>query len=188
MKSTIQGKPVQHPDWGSTLWWRNILPDWCNCYPLQTVRAPSAIQVDVFKPSDLYGIDMLAVHRLNKNTGDTISVAGFEVYSDDNLVLVVRDGQGNDTRVSLKSGLFSSDTWNTLRLDFELDGSVIPFVNGKNAYVNPSEPLKVPVDVEHDAGFVDGHAGLQSANQSQNDGYKDGQFLLNDNFMVFEYQ
>lgn len=188
MKATIQGDPVQHPDWGSNLWWRNGDPDWTYGYPVKLVRAPSAIQVDVHKPSDLYGIALLGVHRQNKtNVDDRTSVAGIEIYRGDSLVQVVRDGQGKDTRTNLKPGLFKSNQWNTLRLDFLTDGSVIPYVNGENALMDPSHPLKVPVDDKYDAGFADGHAGLQSANQDKNDGFKDGQYLLNDNFMVFEY-
>lgn len=187
LKATIQGHPVQYPSWGTNLWWRNILPEWRNGNPLDTVRAPCAIQVDVFKPSDLFGLDLLAAHRLNKKTGDKISLTCLEVYRDDKLTLFVRDAQGKDTGSNLIRGVFKSDQWNTVRLDFETDGSVIPFVNGQNAYLDPNQPLRLPVDSEHDAGFSDCHAGLLAANATPDDGFRDGQFLMNDNFMVLEY-
>lgn len=189
VKVSIQGKSVQK-EWLSTgrkggLYWRTGYPGWDYG---QTLRAPSGIQVDIFIPADLYGIGLHGVHRLNKIHGDRTSVAGYEIYRGDVLVLVARDGQGNDKRVHLRHGLFQSGQWNTLRLDFEVDGSVIPFVNGQNAYQRPSDLLKVPVDDEYDAGFIDGHAGLIFASQNEQDGFKDGQYLLNDNFTVFEYQ
>jgi hypothetical protein len=49
-------------------------------------------------------------------------------------------------------------------------------------------PSGIQVDANYDAGFADGHAGLLTANQSKDDGFKEGQYLLNDNFVVFEYQ
>lgn len=192
MKASIKGKAVPK-DWkaGSAggpvggLYWRTAYPGWDNG---QTVHAPSAIQVDVYVQRGLYGIGLLSVHRLNKIQGDRTSVAGYEIYRGDDMVLVARDGQGNDKRVHLKRGLFHSDEWNTLRIDFEVDGSIIPYINGQNAYVYQSDSLKVPVDDEHEAGFIDGHAGIIYANSSPDDQYTDGQYLLNDNFMILEYR
>jgi hypothetical protein len=187
MRATIQGQSVQHLDWGSDRWWRNGYPDWTYGYPIQLVRAPCAIQVDVYKPRDLYGIGLLSVHRLNRKTGERISCAGFEVYRS-SLVLLARDGRGNDRRVDLKQGLFKSDQWMTLRLDFLPDGRVMPYVNGQLAYARESDTLSVPVDDEYEAGFVDGHAGLIFATEGPTDSFKQGQWLLNDNFMIMEYR
>jgi hypothetical protein len=187
MRATIQGQSVQHLDWGSDRWWRNGYPDWTYGYPVQLVRAPCAIQVDVYKPRDLYGIGLLSVHRLNRKTGERISCAGFEVYRG-SLVLLARDGKGNDRRVDLKEGLFQSDQWMTLRLDFLLDGRVMPYVNGQLAYAHEGDTLSVPVDDEYEAGFEDGHAGLIFATEGPTDSFKQGQWLLNDNFMIMEYR
>lgn len=187
MKATIRGGPVQHLDWGSSLWWRNGYPDWTYGYPVQLVQAPCAIQVDVYKSPDLTDVGLLGVHRINVRTEDRISVSGFEIYGD-NLVLVVRDGEGRDQRVSLRHGIWKPQAWNTLRLVFEQDGTVLPYVNGQLAYEKSSDTLRVPVDADHPAGFVDGHAGIIWANDNKASGPKEGQYLLNDNFVVLEYR
>ena len=74
LKHTIDGDPVQHLDWGSDLWWRALYSTWRNGVNVQTLPAPAVIQVDIIKSPELLG-GILGFHRLNKKTGDSISVA-----------------------------------------------------------------------------------------------------------------
>ena len=187
LKHTIDGDPVQHLDWGSDLWWRALYSTWRNGVNVQTLPEPAVIQVDIIKSTELLG-GILGFHRLNKKTGDSISVAAIEADRGDVLKLLARDGKGNDTRLRLKAGLFDSRKWNTIAIELRPDGTLIPWINGINAYVDPTKPLKVPVDAEHDPGFMDAHAGYQIASPQKNDGIQNGLWLMNDNFMVIKYE
>lgn len=176
----------EHTESGGALFWRHIYPAWM-LGPDETVPAPCSIQVDVFTPKGIEeDLGLLGVHRYNMRTGDKISVAAYEIDGNGNLVLLARDGKGNDKRVRLKSGIFRKGEWNTLRIDFEPDGSIYPYVNGILAYNRTSDLLSVPVG-DHPAGFADGHAGIIAANQTPDDGL-DGIWILNDNFLIVEYE
>ena len=179
--------PAVHPNWDATRFWRDINPAWMKG-DNRTVRAPSAIRVDVFVPSDVVhqDIGLLSVHRYNTVTGDKNSVAAYELDERGVLRLYVNDGKGNSERVNLRNGVFQKGEWNTLELVLEPNGDVIPLVNGLNAYNNESDQLRVPVG-DYPAGFADGHAGIIKAYQSPVDGL-DGMWILNDNFEVLEYQ
>lgn len=191
MKITIFGPAVSHPNWmgGGSGLWRQTSQSWQNGTPGQTLTAPCAVQVDLIKSRELGG-GFLSVHRLNKLTNDRISVAGLEIHENTNNVrLLARDGEGNDKRVLLQSGLFNPEGWNTLRIEFLPDGSLLPYINGRLAYQRPGDLLKVPVDAAHDPGFVDAHAGYKAGGIGP--GTYDapqGDWVVNDNFMVFQHQ
>lgn len=185
LKLRVSG-PALPTDWDPSHYWRAVFPSWMKGEN-RTVRAPSAIKVDVFVPSSVHQwIGLLSVHRYNTVTGDKDSVAAYEIDAMGIPILYVNDGKGRYERVKLESGLFHSGKWNTLELVLELNGNVIPLINGANAYRNKSDQLRVPVG-DYPAGFVDGHAGIIAANQAPNDGM-DGLWILNDNFEVLEYQ
>lgn len=189
MKITMEGPAVAHPDWGSDTrgLWRAIYPAWQNGVPPQTLSAPCAVQVDIMMSKGLGG-GFLGVHRLNIETDDRTSVAAYEIEPNGKIKLLARDGKGNDKRVYLQDGLFKIGAWNTLRLEFLPDGSVMPYVNGRLAYRQMSDLLKVPVDDAHDAGFVDAHAGfILGGIGGGNDDVPKGAWLLNDNFIILRH-
>lgn len=190
MRITIGGPAVSHPDWGGATpgLWRQISQAWQNGIPPHSLSAPCAVQVDLFKSKDLGG-GFLSVHRLNKVTEDRISVAGYEFEPNGRIKLLARDGRGNDKRVYLNKDLLEPSGWNTLRLEFLTDGSVVPYINGRLAYQRASDLLKVPVDKSHDAGFIDAHAGyILGGIGGSNSDVPEGSWLLNDNFMIFQQQ
>jgi hypothetical protein len=185
LKLWVSG-PALPTDWDPSRYWRTIFPSWMKGEN-RTVRAPSAIKVDIFVPSSVHAyIGVLGVHRYNTVTGDKDSVAAFEIDEMGIPVLYVNDGKGNGERVKLKSGLFLNGEWNTLELVLEPNGDVTPLVNEVIAYQNKSDQLRVPVG-DYPAGFCDGHAGIIAANPAPDDGM-DGLWILNDNFEILEYE
>ena len=123
LKIWVSG-PSQQTDWGGSRFWRNISPTWIKGEN-RTVRAPSAIKVDIFVPSSIHAyLGVLSVHRYNTVTGDKDSVAGYEIDEMGVPVLYVNDGKGKAERAKLKSGLFHNGEWNTLELalDDGMDG------------------------------------------------------------------
>ncbi len=185
LRITITGGPVVHPEWGNPniQWWAGEYYWTYNTN--ENLKAPAAIQVDLLKSLELGG-SFLSVHRKNKVTGDTISVAAIEIDPiDQGIKLLARDGSGNNTRVYLRRDLFRSGQWNTIRIEFRPDGTIIPFINGQYGYPDDQVPLEVPVDAEHDSGFMDGHAGyLNGIDANSNFRPRVGAWLLNRNFVV----
>lgn len=178
--------PAVHPNWDEILFWRDINPNWIKG-DNRSVLAPCAIRVDVFIPTGIdQELSLLGAKRLNTVTGDLNSLAAYELETSGNLRLYVNPGKGNGTRVKLKKGIFHRDEWNTLELVFEPDGKVVPIVNGVNAYNRERDQLHVPVG-DYPAGFATGHAGILTVNQSSRDGM-DGVWILNDNFLIIEYE
>lgn len=188
----LRGNVAKFEVTGSPVWrdlektfFRMGYPTWNGDKVIPLVAAPSAVMCDIFIPAGTnttYGL--LSVHRLNPSTGETRSVAGFEVSSIGILRGLARDGKGKDTRkdsVRLPIG-----RWFKLGMEFRSDGKVIYLLDNKPLF-DLDYTLSVPIG-DYPAGFMDAHAGIIKSNKDTNDGMPEGFTVYNDNFKVVRYQ
>jgi hypothetical protein len=166
------------------LYWRMGWPSWNGDRTISVVTAPSAVMCDIFIPAGVRtGYGLMSVHRQNPATGESKSVAGFEVGSSGVLRGLARDTNGTDTRkdsVKLPIG-----RWFTLGMEFRPDGKIIYLLDGKPLF-DLNSTLSVPVD-GYPAGFYDAHAGIIKSSKVINDGMPAGFTVYNDNFRVVQY-
>lgn len=176
LKLWTSGTPSQE----GSLYWRHIYPNWMY-RPDNNLPESPAIQVDIYIPNGFSNyIGVLSFHSLDPNSGKSDAAAGFE-FDGQGLVLSSHDNYGYNKRVPLKSNLFNLGKWATIRLEVDDDGYLLPYINGELAYVSSNKDLWLKVIR---GTFFDGHAGILVANSKERDVFTEGQWILNDNFLV----
>lgn len=174
-------------------WFRRGYYDWFNGpYPFaETIPAPCAISCDVLTSHQLISqnakpaASLLSFHSREISTGKPEFAAGLNIGAGGEYLGLQFHSRNRDGWITCTK-LFIADIFINLMLVIEMDGRVLPYMDGKLALKDSNQaPVIYP---GFEVGLDDGHSGLYtSSGENPTPDFPEGAYVLVDNFQIIKY-